>query len=105
MPLLKNTLQQLKRLNLDANIVDVLENVLLCRTELLEEDDQAVVISSLLQLSLDKLILVTSSDKKRLFQIFVAALTVFTPPAGVLHAVLFKPIIGIIPIETVIATI
>lgn len=99
------TIQQIKTLCLDANILEIWENILLCRKDLLEENEQASLAQSLLQISLDNLILSTTFDKKKIFQFFLASFTLFTPPASVLHTLLFKPIIGLIPIETVITTI
>lgn len=105
LPMLKNITRHTKHLNMDPNLVQILENILLGRTDLLNEEDQSALACSLIQLSLEDLILKTVSDKKKLIQILMFIFMLFTPSAALLYSILFKPIIGIIPIETVIATI
>lgn len=105
LPLIKNTSKHIKFLSLDRGLFEILENILLCRADLLQQVDQAALACSLLQTAVDNLVMKTATDKKKFIQIFMAALTLFTPSAFILHSLLFKPIIGLIPIETVIATI
>lgn len=104
-PSLKITRKQIKNLELDSLMFDVFENILLCRTDLLENEEQANLAFTLLQMSIDNLIVRTANDKTRFINILLSGVKLFTPSAFVLHSVLFKPIIGMIPIETVIATI
>ncbi|KAJ8972513.1 hypothetical protein NQ314_000158 [Rhamnusium bicolor] len=105
LPFLQNTSKHIKQLNLDGTNLELFENILLCRMDLLEDKEQAHLAENLLGKSLDALILRTANDKRKFVNILLATVILFRPPAVVLHTLLFKPIIGIVPIETVIATI
>lgn len=100
-----NTIRYLRHLNLDSIDVELLENILLCRADLLDDVEQILLAESLLKKTLDELALRKTLDRRRFSSILLIIPLLFTPPAAVLHNILFKPVIGAVPIETVIATI
>ncbi|KAJ8918267.1 hypothetical protein NQ315_014137 [Exocentrus adspersus] len=102
---LKNSIKQIKQLGLNECELNALENILLCRKDLLEDKDEVDVMEYILEKSLNDLIIRTVSERRKFVNILLAIPQLFNPTATVLHNLLFKPIIGLVPIETVIETI
>ncbi|KAG5878121.1 hypothetical protein JTB14_005768 [Gonioctena quinquepunctata] len=102
---LHNTIKHLKYLNLDSSAMEHFENILLCRIDLLNDGEQARLASNVLQSSVEKLLSHYNNNSKHLINISLAIPWLFFPSAAVLYSFLFKPVIGLVPIETVIATI
>ncbi|XP_074040361.1 nuclear hormone receptor 83 [Leptinotarsa decemlineata] len=102
---LQSTIKHLRYLKLDINALEHFENVLLCRMDLLKDEEQVFLASNLMKYSLDSLALRFNNDSKLFIDILLAMPKLFYPSAPVLYSFLFKPIIGLVPIETVISRI
>lgn len=85
--------------------LDSFESILLCRKHLLEDQEQANLADNLLENCLSDLISRNENDNRKVVDMLLTIPQLFCPSASALHTLLFKPIIGIIPIETVIETI
>nr|CAH7740868.1 unnamed protein product [Callosobruchus chinensis] len=103
-PLLQPLRENFRSLNLNAITLEVLVNVLLCRPDLLEQQDQAILAANLTQRALDRLAVVTG-DRRAFLNILLSVAQLFLISADTLYSLLFLPVIGDVPIETVIATI
>ncbi|KAJ8956896.1 hypothetical protein NQ318_014313 [Aromia moschata] len=104
-PFLQKVIKHIKLLELDGSTMEFFENILLCRVELLEDPEEVNQANAILEKSLEALNLLTASNRTKFTNILLSSTLLFTPSAVALHSLLFKPIIGIVPIETVIATI
>ncbi|RZC32742.1 nuclear receptor subfamily 2 group E member 1 [Asbolus verrucosus] len=104
-PGVENTFRSIKRLKLDVVDLELLENILLCRADLLDDGEQSSLAENILTRALDALAIRTALDRRRFASIILAVPVLFVPSAIVLHSLLFKPVIGSVPIETVISTI
>lgn len=104
-PFLRSTCRQIKELDLDGTELNTLESILLCRKNLLEDQEEVILADNLLEISLSDLISRTVNERRKFVNILLTIPQLFTPSATVLHTILFKPIIGIVPIETIIETI
>ncbi|XP_017768635.1 PREDICTED: nuclear receptor subfamily 2 group E member 1-like [Nicrophorus vespilloides] len=100
---IKCTVNALKKMKIDCNEIDFLESLLLCRRDLLKDPTQI----SLIEKMLEKLIegFTGKVNSNRICNLLMALPMLFSPDANTINSVLFQPIIGLIPIETVIATI
>ncbi|KAJ8979296.1 hypothetical protein NQ317_000507, partial [Molorchus minor] len=105
LPVLRNIASHMQLLDMDRISIELFENILLCRMDLLNDKEQARLADDLLQESIEALILHLGNNKRRFIKILLSMAWLNTPSSVILHSVLFKPIIGIVPIETVIATI
>ncbi|KAJ3655036.1 hypothetical protein Zmor_014180 [Zophobas morio] len=104
-PGVENTFITIKKLKLDSTDLELVENILLCRTDLLDDVEQIVLAENILMRALDGLAIRSALDRRRFTDVLLALPVLFIPSAIVLHSLLFKPVIGSVPIETVISTI
>lgn len=102
---IQNTIKFVKDLKLDAIELDLFENILLCRMDLLENQEQIKLAENIFEKSFDGLAIRTAINKRRFVNVILAIGVLFTPSATILCNLFFKPVIGSVPIETVIATI
>ncbi|KAF2886248.1 hypothetical protein ILUMI_19924, partial [Ignelater luminosus] len=105
LPNLQNTFKKIKDLKLDYLELEIFENILLCRGDLIGDSGQASLADDVQERALQTLTVHTVSNRGRLEKLLTAIPMLFTPSSGALCAILFRPIIGPIPIETVILTI
>lgn len=92
-------------MKLDLIDLELVENILLCRIDVLDDLEQIALAGSVLTRALDELAVRTALDRRRFCSVLLALPVLFIPSAVVLHSLLFKPVIGNVPIETVISTI
>jgi hypothetical protein len=104
-PGVENTFKYIKHLKLSSIDLEIVENILLCRADLLDDGDQIALAENILTRALDGLAIRTALDRRRFANILLAMPVLFIPSAVVLHSLLFRPVIGSVPIETVISTI
>ncbi|CAH1369359.1 unnamed protein product, partial [Tenebrio molitor] len=104
-PGVENTFKYIKHLKLSSIDLEIVENILLCRADLLDDGDQITLAGNILTRALDGLAIRTALDRRRFANILLAMPVLFIPSAVVLHSLLFRPVIGSVPIETVISTI
>lgn len=97
--------RHIKALQMDETDLKLLENILLCRIDLLNDSRDIVVAKTVLDESLNALAVKHYSNRKQFMNIILSVPVLFLPSSGVLQSLLFGPVIGVIPIETVIATI
>lgn len=112
----------LRELQIDAFEMELLENFLLCRADLISDLGQAALAQSIREKSIEALMVFNnisynnlsqirffqvrlSTNGKQCIKLLLALPLLFHPSASTIHTLLFKPIIGAIPIETVISTI
>lgn len=104
LPTHRKSLQKLQDLKLDLTELELVENLVLCRADLLDDKEQITLAENVREKALEELFLKTF-DNKRLLHILLSVPHLFNPTAHELYLALFKPVIGSVPIETVISTI
>ncbi|CAH0556429.1 unnamed protein product [Brassicogethes aeneus] len=105
LPKFTKTIMKIRELRLDGTELELLENLLLCRSDFLEGKNQVCLANCMLDKSLDGLFFKTSLDSKRFANILLILPYLFTSNAEDLYLLLFKPVIGSVSMETVISTI
>ncbi|KAK9692708.1 hypothetical protein QE152_g34975 [Popillia japonica] len=104
-PNAEKAFQHLRDLRMDPYDLEIVENILLCRSDLISDANQASLAENKQDYHLEKLTIRYSLDRKRFRKILLAIPMLFMPTATQLHNLLFRPIIGQIPIEKVVVTI
>ncbi|XP_044751518.1 nuclear receptor subfamily 2 group E member 1 [Coccinella septempunctata] len=104
-PNLSKIIGRLRDLNLDAVDVELIGIILLCRSDLLEDPQQVYIVECILQRSIDSLAIKYSNNIRRFAEILLSIPVLLSSKTSVLHSTLFRPIIGNVPMERVIATI
>ncbi|XP_072378018.1 nuclear receptor subfamily 2 group E member 1 [Diabrotica undecimpunctata] len=102
---LHETCSYMKSLNLNSTTLELFETLLLCRLDLLEDPQEIIEIDNIVQKTITCLKQQESMDSRHFIDILLATTRLHIPSASFLRFVLFEPIIGLVPIETVIATI
>ncbi|KAJ3655035.1 hypothetical protein Zmor_014180 [Zophobas morio] len=90
-PGVENTFITIKKLKLDSTDLELVENILLCRTDLLDDVEQIVLAENILMRALDGLAIRSALDRRRFTDVLLALPVLFIPSAIVLHSLLFKP--------------
>ncbi|XP_050308912.1 nuclear receptor subfamily 2 group E member 1 isoform X2 [Anthonomus grandis grandis] len=104
---LRTNMGHFKLLNLDLYEQELLQNIILCRSDLLYDVDQqqAVLAGNLQEKAVDALFLKNLENKKRFLRILLSIALLFSCNSESLFESLFRPIIGNVSVESVIATI
>ncbi|KAF7287584.1 hypothetical protein GWI33_005942 [Rhynchophorus ferrugineus] len=102
---LQSTITYIRSMNIDILEQDLLENILLCRNDLLEEDKQASLAKCLQEMAIDALQIKNTENKKRFLNLLLTLPTLYRPSAEFIYLTYFKPIIGEVTIESIIVTI
>ncbi|CAG9830223.1 unnamed protein product [Diabrotica balteata] len=102
---LHETCSYMKSLNLNSATLELFETLLLCRLDLLEDPQEIIEIDNIVQKTITCLKQQENMDSRHFIDILLATTRLHIPSASFLRFVLFEPIIGLVPIETVIATI
>ncbi|XP_060517223.1 nuclear receptor subfamily 2 group F member 5 [Cylas formicarius] len=104
-PWLNPILKRMLVLNMDCIERELLENILLCRADLIEDAKQSSLAKDLQERATDGLALRNIANKRRFMNIILCLPLLFNPSAEYLYTTLFKPIIGNVTVESVISTI
>lgn len=105
LPNVKGILAHFRALKLDSVEQEFLVNIILCRKDLLDDHKQAALAEVLQEKAIDGLFLKNLEDKKRFLKIILAIPVLHNCSTEYLYLRLFKPIIGDVSMESVIATI
>lgn len=97
--------EHLRALNLDIEDLEHLEIILMCRSDYLDDSQQVYVVKCIRQRSLDSLARKYSCNYWKLAEILLVIPVLLKFNSSIIHSTLFKPIIGDIPMERIIATI
>ncbi|XP_045471433.1 retinoic acid receptor RXR-alpha-A [Harmonia axyridis] len=104
-PNFSKVFMRLHDLHLDVVDVELLETIMLCRSDLLDDPQQVDLVNCVLQRSMDGLVVKYSYNFRRFTAILLMIPVLLSFKSSVLYNALFRPIIGDVPIERVIATI
>ncbi|GJQ67322.1 hypothetical protein Trydic_g8222 [Trypoxylus dichotomus] len=104
-PSARKAFQCLRELRMDSYDLEIVENILLCRSDLIFDINQATLAENKQDIYLERLTIRYSMDRKRFRKILLTIPMLFIPTASQLYDLLFRPIIGQIPIERVVVTI
>ncbi|KAL1512966.1 hypothetical protein ABEB36_002461 [Hypothenemus hampei] len=105
LPFMKSTIFHFKSLQLSIGEQDLIENILLCRNDLLSDHKEAFLAENLQETLMEKLYSMNCKNKKRFFKIILSLPLLNLYSKEFVYLELFKPIIGNVPIEHIIATI
>ncbi|KAK9879685.1 hypothetical protein WA026_006745 [Henosepilachna vigintioctopunctata] len=99
------TFQYIRDLNLDSNDAEIFENIFLCRSDLLKDVHEIHMAKCIVNKNVDVLAMKYSLNHKKFTDIILSIPVLFSHQPTSMCTVLFRPIIGDVPIETIIATI
>ncbi|XP_030754833.1 nuclear hormone receptor family member nhr-111 isoform X2 [Sitophilus oryzae] len=102
---LKYPITYVRSMKLEVLEQDLLENILLCRAELLEDSKQAFLAEYLQEMAMEALFLRNTENKKRFLKIISCLNILYRCDPNEVYLKLFKPIIGNVTMESIIATI
>ncbi|XP_031343027.1 nuclear receptor subfamily 2 group F member 5 [Photinus pyralis] len=105
LPNLQNVIRTFRNLQLHHMEIECLENILLCRTDLIADAFQARLAANIQEGAIGNLKVITNFDQSRFEKVLLSVPLLYMVPAGTICSLLFQPIIGAIPIEAVVLTI
>ncbi|CAG9768834.1 unnamed protein product [Ceutorhynchus assimilis] len=106
LPYLQTTIKHFQELKLDINEREFFENTILCRKDVLVDDLKESALAEVLQeKAVDGLYAKNLMDKKRFLKILLSISVLYNCSSECLYSHLFKPIIGEVSMESIIATI
>uniref|UniRef100_A0AAR5QHT1 Nuclear receptor domain-containing protein n=1 Tax=Dendroctonus ponderosae TaxID=77166 RepID=A0AAR5QHT1_DENPD len=103
LPHIQSLAEHFKSLRLDLAEQELLENVLLCRKDLVADRKQALLAAALQQQAVDALLV--KKDQRRCVRILLALPLLYSYSAEHVYLQLFRPVVGNVPMESIIATI
>lgn len=103
MPQIQSLAQHFRSLQLDLDEQELLETVLLCRKDLVGDRKQALLAEALQGKAVEGLL--GQKDERRCITILLALPLLHSCSAEHVYLQLFRPVVGNVPMESIIATI
>ncbi|XP_056633932.1 nuclear receptor subfamily 2 group F member 5 [Diorhabda sublineata] len=99
---LKETCDYIKSLNFNEKTLLLFETILLCQKDFLIKPEDVILTDYIVSKTIEDF---KKEDNVNFTRLLSSIKKLFIPNASILHILLFEPIIGSVPMETVIATI
>lgn len=102
---IKSAFDIINELNLDVVERELVETIILCRKDLLSDKTQATYVEMLQENALEQLFRKNFASKSRFFKLMISLPLFSNVNAEQVYLKLFKPIVGDVPMESIICTI
>lgn len=102
---IKSAFDVMNELNLDGAEQELVETIILCRKDLLSDKRQATYVEMLQEKALEALFRKNFASKSRFFKLMISLPLFSNVNAELVYLKLFKPIVGDVPMESIICTI